>query len=140
MEMIEQNYEASYITRDSDSITIRINGQDEVYKLIKSYEFTSDRKMMSVTVRRISDNTVINFAKGADTVIGAKLAVPGEHETAMFNELESYAALGLRTLTFAMRILEEELASPECEESQIECDYSLLGITGVEDLLQDNVA
>ena len=139
MEMIEQNYEATYITRDSDSITIRINGQNEVYKLIKNYEFTSDRKMMSITVRRASDNVVMNFAKGADTVIRARLAVNGERETALFNELESYAALGLRTLTFAMRLLEEDMASPECDENKIESEYSLLGITGVEDLLQDNV-
>ena len=43
-------------------------------------------------------------------------------------EINEYAKLGLRTLMFAM--------TPSDSES----NYSLLGITGVEDLLQDNVA
>lgn len=52
MEMIELNYNSSFVTKDSDSITIKINDQTEVYTIVKIYEFSSDRKMMSVTVKR----------------------------------------------------------------------------------------
>ena len=40
---------------------------------------------------------------------------------------------------FAMKPLSPEDASPEIEADRIEQKYQVLGITGVEDLLQDNV-
>jgi len=52
MQMIEDNYDSSFVSRDSDSITIEVNNVKEVYDIIKFYEFTSDRKMMSITVKR----------------------------------------------------------------------------------------
>lgn len=52
MQMIEDNYDSSFISRDSDSITIEVNKVKEVYDIIKFYEFTSERKMMSITVKR----------------------------------------------------------------------------------------
>ena len=50
MEMIEEKYGSELVSRDSDEIVISVNGQNESYKIIKIYEFTSERKMMSVTV------------------------------------------------------------------------------------------
>ena len=50
MQMLEDLYEATLLSRDSDSITIRINGMVENYRVVKIYEFDSDRKMMSITV------------------------------------------------------------------------------------------
>ena len=52
MQMIEDNYDSSFVSRDSDSITIEVNKVKEVYDIIKFYEFTSERKMMSITVKR----------------------------------------------------------------------------------------
>lgn len=63
----------------------------------------------------------------------------GDHETQLFEELDAYASQGLRTLTFAMRNLTSDLSAPDIDAKTVECDYQLLGITGVEDLLQDNV-
>jgi P-type E1-E2 ATPase len=40
---------------------------------------------------------------------------------------------------FAMKPLGPEDANPEIEADRIEQKYQVLGITGVEDLLQDNV-
>lgn len=40
---------------------------------------------------------------------------------------------------FAMKALSPEDANPEIEADKIEQKYQVLGITGVEDLLQDNV-
>lgn len=55
--------------RDSDRAILSINGKSESYKLLKFFEFTSDRKMMSVVVKRESDNRLFLFSKGADGVI-----------------------------------------------------------------------
>jgi magnesium-transporting ATPase (P-type) len=40
---------------------------------LKVFEFTSDRKMMSVVVRQLKTGKVFVFAKGADSVIATKL-------------------------------------------------------------------
>mmetsp|Transcript_36704 Transcript_36704/g.56267 ORF Transcript_36704/g.56267 Transcript_36704/m.56267 type:complete len:94 (-) Transcript_36704:710-991(-) len=50
LQYIEDNHDSKLISRDSDSITISINGQHEVYKILKVFEFSSERKMMSVSV------------------------------------------------------------------------------------------
>ena len=55
-------------------------------------------------------------------------------DTELIDELNHYAAQGLRTLMFAKRELKEF-----DQESSPEEKYALVGITGVEDLLQDNV-
>ena len=51
MDMLEREYDARFIMRDSQSIKISINEVDEVYDILNVYEFTSDRKMMSITVQ-----------------------------------------------------------------------------------------
>ena len=73
MQLIEDHYEAKMIDRDSDTVKISIRGNVEAYKVIKVYEFNSDRKMMSITVKRESDGSIINFAKGADMAITKRL-------------------------------------------------------------------
>ena len=51
--------------RDNQFITIVIDGVEEKYEILRMLEFTSDRKMMSVIVKR-NDGKIINFVKGAD--------------------------------------------------------------------------
>jgi len=65
--MIESNYDCRFVKRTNNDITISMRGKEEVYKIIKFYEFTSGRKMMSISVIRLGDNCLINFAKGADS-------------------------------------------------------------------------
>jgi len=43
-----------------------MNGREEEYKILKVFEFTSDRKMMSVIVKRVTDGKYFVFTKGAD--------------------------------------------------------------------------
>ena len=101
MQEIEDFYDSSLVARDSNSITVRIRELTEAYSIVKTYEFNSDRKMMSVTVLRQSDGQLINFAKGADMMIKKKLVQTGEEEKRLINELNFYASNGLRTLMFA---------------------------------------
>jgi phospholipid-translocating ATPase len=57
--------------------------------------------------------------------------------------MDDLARDGLRTLMFAKRILTEEIAqkalSKESDTELFESNLELLGVTGLEDLLQDNV-
>jgi magnesium-transporting ATPase (P-type) len=54
------------LSRDSDTIKILLNGKEEEYRILKMYEFTSDRKMMSIIVKRVNDGKYFVFTKGAD--------------------------------------------------------------------------
>jgi phospholipid-translocating ATPase len=60
---------AYFIERDSNMIKICVKGIIEIYEILRVLEFDSDRKRMSVIVRRESDGKIINFMKGADMVI-----------------------------------------------------------------------
>jgi magnesium-transporting ATPase (P-type) len=97
IEEIENNHGAKFVGRDAETITISIGDKIEVYKIIKIYEFTSDRKMMSITVESPSGD-LLNFAKGADVAFNGKM-VP---ETPEVPEINEFANQGLRTLMFVM--------------------------------------
>ena len=43
------------VSRDSDSIEVFMNGRIEGYYILKVFEFSSERKMMAVIVRREID-------------------------------------------------------------------------------------
>jgi|TARA_B110001450_G_C17598060_1_gene471711 magnesium-transporting ATPase (P-type) len=53
--------------------------------------------------------------------------------------MEAYNATGYRTLLFASRYLTKEEAGVNVFQKDVEKEYDLLGVTGVEDILQDNV-
>lgn len=80
MHMLEEYYDASMVSRDKESICIKVNGNLEKYRIVKLYEFDSDRRMMSITVQREADGELINYAKGADTAISQRLAHIGFDE------------------------------------------------------------
>lgn len=58
-----------FITRDSETVTISLNGQTEEYGLIKTFEFTSERKAMSVMIQHPTKQEAICFVKGADSSV-----------------------------------------------------------------------
>lgn len=59
----------SFKHRDSDVITVDVQGKEERYKILRVIEFTSDRKRMSVVVKNMENGKIINFIKGADLAI-----------------------------------------------------------------------
>lgn len=69
-----------FVERDSDTIKIDVDGKMETYKLLKVIDFTSDRKRMSVVVRREEDGKVINFIKGADMAIIPRMNQDSENK------------------------------------------------------------
>jgi phospholipid-translocating ATPase len=65
----------------------------------------------------------------------------GHFETTLIERMDEMAAEGLRTLMFAMKdfsTLSNEESLKEAEDSFLEEEITLLGVTALEDLLQEN--
>jgi magnesium-transporting ATPase (P-type) len=57
--------------------------------------------------------------------------------------MNQYANQGLRTLMFGVKVLDSSLTKESAmaaKEDDLESNIELLGVTGLEDMLQDNVA
>jgi len=122
--------------------------------VLKINKFSSDRKAMSVVVRA-PDGKVYAYVKGSDQSLINMTRREDEQILKDFQtQVDSFAALGLRTLAFGYKeislgdnvgiqmegngavIDSVDDLTPE----NVEKDVTLLGCTGVEDLLFENVA
>ncbi|KII69687.1 Phospholipid-transporting ATPase IB [Thelohanellus kitauei] len=151
-------YGFKFLQRLHDTIIIECFGRQELWKILVTIEFSSERQRMSVIAKSPSNRNFI-FSKGADNAIIQRLKVIGDeiHETTSFY-LDFFAKNGLRTLCVAYKELgevETELAVSNFKDAfvnlehrqtlidqasnEIEKDFTLLGCTGIEDLLQDEV-
>jgi phospholipid-translocating ATPase len=148
-----------FVGKSKDAIDIEALGQPERYMHLKTLEFTSTRKRMSVIVRA-ADGRIILYCKGADSVIYERLAAnvdQGLREKTS-KDMDFFANGGLRTLCIAYRILPEDeflqwVRSYEAAQSsvdnrdeaietaaaQIEHSLQILGATALEDKLQEGV-
>lgn len=142
---------------------IGVNSPTE-YEILKVLPFDSNRKCMSIVVRKIGGHEVILYTKGADSTILPSLAqciVDSEEyqlRERTLHQLDLYARQGLRVLLIAKRNLNPVEFSEwysqhqECEMSTdnrdkkvrdsfslLERNLTLLGSTGIEDRLQENV-
>ncbi|RKO97263.1 hypothetical protein CXG81DRAFT_11323 [Caulochytrium protostelioides] len=137
-------------------------------QVLASIPFSSDRKRMTVLVKAVpgSPNTFLHpdkyyvFSKGADNIMLA--LCPGinpQDRKTYQGQLERYSDQGLRTLVVAGKEMNEERANLFLEvwrhaESQfdesrgplleqaaniLESDLNVLGLTAIEDKLQDRV-
>ncbi|KAJ3632124.1 hypothetical protein Zmor_022074, partial [Zophobas morio] len=136
-----------------------VQGKEEEYVVLSTLEFSSERKRMSVIVR-CPDNRIRLLTKGADNVI-LPLCVSDSQVLKETNaHLEQYATDGLRILTLAERVLAEsefnawferqqkatlelhdrtKYCSLEEINNKIEHNLELLGLTAIEDRLQEGV-
>eukprot|EP00879_Flechtneria_rotunda_P018151 GHRR01019038.1.p1 GENE.GHRR01019038.1~~GHRR01019038.1.p1 ORF type:complete len:996 (+),score=380.83 GHRR01019038.1:1183-4170(+) len=155
------------VSRSSGGIEVEVNGQLMAFELLAVLEFTSDRKRMSVVVRR-PDGQLQLTTKGADNVMLARLTggdLPAVQQAsvqsllpATKHHLDEMSSAGYRTLVVASKPLQqgeyaawanryrEACASlvdrtgrveAVCEE--LERGLMLLGATAVEDKLQEGV-
>lgn len=141
--------------RTKDQVVIRIL-QDTVkkYKILYIFPFTSDTKRMGVIMRDQETKEVLFYLKGADMIM--KKIV--EKNDWLDEEVDNMAREGLRTLVIGMKRLTEaefkifeekyrtaNLAIHDRTEKvqevvvQLEKNLKLLGLTGVEDRLQESV-
>ena len=131
-------------------------GKKVEYEILLTFPFTSERKRMGVICRQKGSEDIVYFLKGADSIMKSKLEA-GSRELMMSNA-EELSSQGLRTLALAARSLkvseyeawkrDYDAASAHLKKrnekveaciEQIEKDMTFIGITAVEDLLQDNV-
>jgi phospholipid-translocating ATPase len=150
----------TFLKREDDRVYLDIMGTEKVFTILHVIEFSSDRKRMSVLVKKDGSPEIILLCKGADSVIYERLKKDTSETLLRLNtrHLEMFANDGLRTLCLAFRIvpqeeyenwvieyenahasLENRNANIDRVSSLIEIDLNLMGATAIEDKLQDGV-
>ncbi|KAJ3384903.1 hypothetical protein HDU92_003332 [Lobulomyces angularis] len=149
----------TFLRREDDLIFVDVMGTEKSFQILNVLEFNSDRKRMSVLVRKPGQKDVLLLCKGADSIIFEMLTKTEEKLLrSTTNHLETFANDGLRTLCLAYRIIPEAeyekwaveyaeaLNSVESHDenvdalsASIECNLTLMGATAIEDKLQDGV-
>ncbi|XP_045501298.1 probable phospholipid-transporting ATPase IM isoform X1 [Colias croceus] len=153
-----RNFGFVFRERSPNTITIEVMGKTEVYELLCILDFNNVRKRMSVILKK--DGEIRLYTKGADNVIYDRLKSNCQDEVKSKTQehLNKFAGEGLRTLALAWRPLEERgfaewkrrhqaaaLALHDRDErldaiyEEIETDLLLMGVTAIEDKLQDGV-
>uniref|UniRef100_H3BZ74 Phospholipid-transporting ATPase n=1 Tax=Tetraodon nigroviridis TaxID=99883 RepID=H3BZ74_TETNG len=153
-----RNFGFVFRSRTPESIVVVEMGRKVVYELLAILDFNNVRKRMSVIVRS-PEGKLSLYCKGADTIIFDRLH-PSCHKLkeVTTSHLNEYAGDGLRTLALAYKHLDQDyvegwkqrhheasIAMDGREEKldelyeEIEKDLLLLGVTAVEDKLQDGV-
>lgn len=143
------------VDREHTSITVRgPTGELEHYDVLNIFPFTSEAKRMGIIVRNRDTEVIEFFVKGADTVM-AKLV---RFSDWLEEECDNMAREGLRTLVFAKKTMSEKeydefqrkyneakasindrSQKVEAVRREFESNMELLGVTGVEDKLQEDV-
>ena len=156
--------------REEVEVTVEIdpNHPDtHTFTILHCLEYTNTRARMSVICKDDKDGNIVVYSKGADSAIMPLLdqnLTPKDIMKKTTNKIDALAARGLRTLVVARRTLDPEFFEDWFERmrrsatgedgtavddrkkvqtelyKEIECDLELLGVTAVEDRLQDNVA
>lgn len=152
-----RNFGFVFKSRTPTTITIEINGKEEVYDLLCILDFNNVRKRMSVVVRK--NGKLQLLCKGADNVIFERLDKKcDDAKEIITHHLNEFANDGLRTLCLASKDIPEDYwktwnakhheASTSMENrddklsevyEEIEQDLMLIGSTAIEDKLQDGV-
>ncbi|KAF0699074.1 Aste57867_10347 [Aphanomyces stellatus] len=128
------------------------SGARESYEILEVFEFTSHRKRMSVAFKQ--KDHVLFLCKGADTKVFPRLK-PDAWVTETQRQLEAYATEGLRTLVIGSKSVPLDeweafykeyqrvmVANPDDVDrlqDEMEQGLTLLGVTAIEDRLQDQV-
>jgi len=153
-----EEMQCKLIYRDQQIISIQLpNGEKEDYEILIDFPFSSETKRMGIIVKHVKTGRIILLIKGAESVICTK--VKNESASKIKEAAENLSLEGLRTLAFAEKLLtleeyenwrkQYEIASAaenDREQQKLEVrellenNLNYVGVTGVEDTLQDNVA
>ena len=86
-------------------------------KVLKTFEFSSDRKMMTVVVEMA--------VKGADTSIEPRCINLDNSDKMSLDDLDDFAEQGLRTLCYAYKEISQKFTAQQIENlkcEEMECD------------------
>ncbi|KAI8144876.1 aminophospholipid-transporting P-type ATPase [Fennellomyces sp. T-0311] len=145
------------VGRDVNKIQLRVEASEDIleYSILHIFPFTSETKRMGIIIRDNQTQEVTFYEKGADVVMSTIV----QYNDWLDEECGNMAREGLRTLVVAKKRLSEEMYEDfrakyhEAElsihdrnarkqaviEEILETELELLGLTGVEDKLQDGV-
>ena len=151
----------AFVKRKGNILTADVLGKEYDFELLSVLDFNSDRKRMSVILKRPEPwNDIVLYCKGADNVITERLDKNQDKEILeqTSKDVDAFSENGLRTLMLSYRILDNseyeswkkelDKASTTSEnraekiadiQEEIEVDLKLLGATGIEDKLQEGV-
>lgn len=143
--------------RTLSTITLRIDSADTMltYDVLQVFPFTSESKRMGIVVQSRLTGEISFIQKGADTVMSRIV----QYNDWLDEECGNMARDGLRTLVVGRKRLSRDTynrfdkayqqaklavvgradAMQQVVADYLESDLELLGLTGVEDRLQDNV-
>ncbi|XP_061636277.1 phospholipid-transporting ATPase IK isoform X2 [Phyllopteryx taeniolatus] len=147
-----------FLSRSRDVMVVSEMGVTRHYKLLALLDFTSQRRRMSVLVRD-PEGSLKLYCKGADIVILERLQRDCPHQESTEQALELFSQACLRTLCIAVRSVSETSweqwsktlaraaamatfdrnALLEKLYDEMEQDLQLLGVTAIEDRLQEDV-
>ncbi|XP_022615153.1 phospholipid-transporting ATPase IC-like [Seriola dumerili] len=147
-----------FLSRTRDFIIVSELGVTRQYQLLALLDFTSKRRRMSVLVREPEGGLKL-YCKGADIVILERLQRDCAYQERTERSLELFAQACLRTLCVAVRsvpeasweqwskTLAQSAAMATCDRDalleklydQMERELQLLGVTAIEDRLQEGV-
>lgn len=132
-------------------------GEDVTYQVLAVNAFNSERKRMSVILKS-NKGEYFMMCKGADNIMVPLCKISAESEKSVKQSLYDLACKGLRTLVIGQKKLDTKVAEKWLEQhsiaasamedraakldkiaAEIEMGMDLLGITAIEDRLQDEV-
>ena len=153
------HFDCHFIDRRGSTVEVEIMGQGRAsFEQLAVNAFDADRKRMSVLMLQPETGEYLLFCKGADAAMLPLLTLTRPERKQTERTLRRYATRGLRTLVVAQRKLTAHeahawLASYRAAMSAmhsrveklmacaivVERDMELLGVTAIEDRLQDAV-
>jgi phospholipid-translocating ATPase len=146
------------LERKPDYIVLKKpQGETEHYSILQVFPFSSATKRMGIIVQHVKSGQIIFYLKGAEEVVKDKISEQAKFK--ILEDCENLARAGLRTLVFAQRHMSSQdfnawkkkydqaallLNDREGKLREItellEVNMEALGVTGVEDMLQRDVA
>lgn len=130
-----------FVDRDSSSVRIATDDGQLEFALIHTYQFTSDRKCMSVIVKNEKDGKTYSYVKGADSSVFPLCTATDKSQIKECERMvDEMSSKGLRTLCYGMKPFDLAGRDPlDIDVAEVESGLTLLACTAVEDLLQENV-
>ena len=151
-------FDCKMIERSTTSIRVELLGEPLEFRVLAVNAFNSDRKRMSVLVQGSHSKKYLLLCKGADSTMLSLCNIPAQELEVVEKSLYDLSCFGLRTLCIAHKPIPSSEAEDwlkrhkqatssltdrekllEALGAEIELNMTLLGVTAVEDRLQDEV-
>jgi len=152
------SFNCSLNERSTTTVTVQVVGERQVYEILAVNQFNSDRKRMSVLLKETVTGEYYVLCKGADSTTLPLCIIENNTLKLIDKSLSDLACFGLRTLCIAQKRLnkadalkwiekykaaqssmQDRAAKIDAAAAEIEVDLEFLGLTAIEDKLQDEV-